>query len=744
MTVETQSNIVTYLGDGVATEFPYNFPVVDAEHLFVYSRNPLTGELTPIASSGYTVDLDEMSLTLNTAPASDEQLFITRQVPYTQMLDVLNQGGFYPDNVERQLDLIVGQTQQTREELNRAIRVPLGDSIAYLPRFPDRANKYLGFDPSGALMLDALTVSLTNAGVFAVSSRTLLAQVATPIDSQFCFVGETDCYGWFQFIDADVSAQVAADPDQIFYVPPQGEDGTDGAWNRVETNTLNLRFFKPDRTGVSSVVAAFNAAIALANAMASGTSGEDVVGVTIVIPDGRYKIDADLDACAKSGITFVGQSKNGTILELSNTGSAFTWNTDAWGGGLENMTIRYPATPDVNAKVATISDARDQRFFDLGVYNFSTFLELGTDASHQASAIWVSDCDGYAYNGGASTFNCNWGSALFLNNVGFYVNDVPVPVFDRVSVMDTVADTNFLNFTQGGWDTVYAMGSTNCNRYFHGIYVNAPSAVISNLWLNDSIIDFCSDDAVALHAATNATGGIFHVNLGTAYIVSWSGHGVVVTGDNPNAQHDFSHANVYIAGKDAINISGLATRNIKMHGFRTANPNRLVGNYSGIDIGNTLGHYSIQGCSCLSDPSGAFAWSATYGITIAANQNYYEVSGCDMVGSTKNYNIPTDTTISPDRRVHDNLHADYAGYKSTGLYVIPASNSNWINKSPFRTAVWVQNMDLGLGKSDANGNSVDFAPNAAGEFIIDPGEKLFIAYTDPDPTFTRIFFDVLA
>ena len=38
MTVSTQTNIVVYTGDGVAVDFPFTFPVLDASHFAIYRQ----------------------------------------------------------------------------------------------------------------------------------------------------------------------------------------------------------------------------------------------------------------------------------------------------------------------------------------------------------------------------------------------------------------------------------------------------------------------------------------------------------------------------------------------------------------------------------------------------------------------------------------------------------------------------------------------------------------------------------
>lgn len=529
-------------------------------------------------------------------------------------------------------------------------------------------------------------------------------------------------------------------------------------WTQLPTvvvyDPVSVLQFGADPTGATSSLNAFNAAIAWANTNASGSPGGALKGITIGVPDGRYKIDGNLDPIVQPMVTFKGQSMGGAVLNLSGAGSAFTWSAGAYGGGLSNLTLQYKAAPANTAAVATLSHAGSQVFENLFVFNINTLAVLGTDASHTATNITFKQILGYCYNSGKPCFKVGWGSALFLDALNIYVDGVAVPALTRVSTMTTVAGTNFIECKQGGWDLLVISGGTVCNRFWSGLYINAPGSVFSNFTVKDGgAFDYCSSDAVSLNAATNATGGIFHVDLGPLYLVSWSGSGILLTGDNPNAQHDFSGVNIYIAGHHGISIDGLATRNIKMIGCRLGNVNRIAGAYSGINIGVTLGHYVVQGCTCLDDPSGAFGWSATYGITLAADTDYYLVTGNELVGSTKNYNIPLeDTTQSFNRLVHDNLRADYAKWQTTGIFTLIASATNWINKTPFKVLVAVSGMDTGVGVSDRAGTMADLLPAVGGSgftkgpssfaFEVEPGCLFRVGYSDV--AFAKMQFKIAA
>lgn len=150
MTVATTLNFVTYTGDAVAVTFPFTFPVYDEDHLALYLRDTTTKVLTLVNPSVYSVagvgNENGGSVTLDTAPAATTNLLIVRTVPLTQDLDVDNQGGFYPENFENELDLIEMQLQQHDESIGRSVRGQVTEAWPDLPPPPERAGKFLGFD----------------------------------------------------------------------------------------------------------------------------------------------------------------------------------------------------------------------------------------------------------------------------------------------------------------------------------------------------------------------------------------------------------------------------------------------------------------------------------------------------------------------------------------------------------------------------------------------------------------------
>ncbi len=157
MTISTPTNSVVAQGNGVATAFNFSFIIPNASDLFVYYTN--TSNVTvQIPSSQYSVtgigqvNGGTVTYPLSGSPIpSGSYLEIVRTVPYLQLVDIVDQSGFYPAVIEGALDNLTMQTQQLANDVVNAITIPPA-SVAVnlvLPTVSQRANNLVGFDAEG-------------------------------------------------------------------------------------------------------------------------------------------------------------------------------------------------------------------------------------------------------------------------------------------------------------------------------------------------------------------------------------------------------------------------------------------------------------------------------------------------------------------------------------------------------------------------------------------------------------------
>lgn len=125
MTVGTETRVVAYRGNGSAVSFSTGFPVINDTDLLVERRVYATQvvDLTYALGSDYTVtttypDQDATVALLVSALSNTYEILISRVVPFTQDLDMINQSGFYPETIEEQFDKVVMQIQQLNDAIN--------------------------------------------------------------------------------------------------------------------------------------------------------------------------------------------------------------------------------------------------------------------------------------------------------------------------------------------------------------------------------------------------------------------------------------------------------------------------------------------------------------------------------------------------------------------------------------------------------------------------------------------------
>lgn len=136
MTIQTTSSRAgPYIGNGSTTTWSANFRIDNQADLQVIHTNG-AGLETILNAAQYSVSgLGNPAGIIVTYPlsgppmAATEKLSILRVVPYDQQTSITNQGGFYPQVIEKALDRIVFQIQQLAEKMGRAVTVGVSSGI---------------------------------------------------------------------------------------------------------------------------------------------------------------------------------------------------------------------------------------------------------------------------------------------------------------------------------------------------------------------------------------------------------------------------------------------------------------------------------------------------------------------------------------------------------------------------------------------------------------------------------------
>ena len=125
MTVQNTIVKNVYVGNGSTTVFPFTFECNKAEHIQAFVKDA-AGNIS--STTNFKVDLEQKNLTYpNTGEplAKGDKLIILRQLPLQQLLNLLNQGPFYAEDIEETFDEVVMMLQQMTERIGRSLAVSI-------------------------------------------------------------------------------------------------------------------------------------------------------------------------------------------------------------------------------------------------------------------------------------------------------------------------------------------------------------------------------------------------------------------------------------------------------------------------------------------------------------------------------------------------------------------------------------------------------------------------------------------
>jgi hypothetical protein len=155
MTVVAEVLSEQYPGNGVATEFDFDFTIFDSSEIEVRDIVDSTGVATLLTiDDDYTLEVNENggTVTLSTATAVGHTLDVRPVFEITQPTRIKNQGTFRPEVHERALDRLTSQQQMLLRKIQRCPHLPdygEDDAVLELPSLSARAGKYAVYDAQG-------------------------------------------------------------------------------------------------------------------------------------------------------------------------------------------------------------------------------------------------------------------------------------------------------------------------------------------------------------------------------------------------------------------------------------------------------------------------------------------------------------------------------------------------------------------------------------------------------------------
>lgn len=135
MTISSEINKSgPYVGNGVVTQFDFDFKIDEAAHLHVI-RTSVSGVEAVLTENEYQVLLDADrtgSVTLSDPLPTGEKITLLLNPPFNQLVDLPNQGAWNPEVLESALDKLTSCLLKLREEVSRAVKIKASSDLADL------------------------------------------------------------------------------------------------------------------------------------------------------------------------------------------------------------------------------------------------------------------------------------------------------------------------------------------------------------------------------------------------------------------------------------------------------------------------------------------------------------------------------------------------------------------------------------------------------------------------------------
>jgi len=395
MTVSTTTSKVSFAGNGSTTAFAVNFYFLQTSHLKVVLRAADGTETVKTLGTDYTVTGAGVpsggTVTMSTAPASGQTLVIARNVPQTQLIDYQPNDPFPANTHEQALDQLTMEVQQLQEQITRAIKLSLTNTMTSTEFTVDaasRAGKVLSFDLSGELAVTQelgqskgnwasgttyavrdLIKDTSNGNVY-ICLTAHTSSGAQPISTN------TDAAKWRLIVDAasatsSASAAAASATAAAASATAAANSATAAAGSASAAST----------SASTATTQASNASTSATNAASSASAASTSATAAASSATAAASSAAAASAAAASGLyrQVLDKSANYTITS-SDTGTLFRSNT---GSGAITFTLPSISSVTDGFRVAVVKWSNDA--------NVTTVQRAGSDTINGATSVQIAN-----------------------------------------------------------------------------------------------------------------------------------------------------------------------------------------------------------------------------------------------------------------------------------------------------------------------------------------------------------------
>jgi Pectate lyase superfamily protein len=491
MTVSTTTSRADYTGNGVTTAFTVPFYFLDNSHVQVLRTQISTGVITTLTlTTDYTVSGAGVSgggtVTMVTAPTTDQKLSILRNVPLTQLVHYVPNDPFPAATHEQALDQLTMEVQQVSEVAGRALTLPAntpsGSVSSSLPT--PAANKLIGWNATatGLQNIDQATLATIVAfgtakydlfsGNGATTAFTLTASPGALANLDVSISGVTQRpgtdYTWTSGTTITFTSAPPSGTNNVLvrYLQglPQGtsdsasaafiQSGT-GAVSRVAQDKMRERVSVKDFGAVGDGVANDTAAIQAAMTAAL------VAGKTLFVPAGTYLLNSQLNININNDPT-----TRGFVMEGEGENSKFVINHTA--NGIE--LVCSPSFAQFKAAIRGVYFTGQSASPARLIHNNGACNTVISDCYFMAATVTV----GCVVNDNA--YGLSLQGCVFNGITGAGVLYAGTPSLTTYSYVNSIIDCDFGALSQAitvqGLNALY-VANTVIEQCTTGVYVNA-------------------------------------------------------------------------------------------------------------------------------------------------------------------------------------------------------------------------------------------------------------------------------